>query len=67
MTGKAQTTQPGYVNKHGQKNIGKTDRPGTDNLQWFYQMECSKCGYRYLSNGSTIYEKKCPKCQGGKE
>lgn len=60
------STEIGYINKNRQKNLGKTDKPGTDFGQWFYNMECLDCGHRYLANGSNIYEKKCPNCQGGR-
>ncbi len=39
---------------------------GTDNQQWFYEMECLGCGYKYYANGSDIWQRKCPKCQGGR-
>lgn len=60
------STEAGYVNKNSQKNLGKTNKPGTDNNQWFYQMECQECGHQYYANGSDIWLRKCPHCQGGK-
>ena len=57
------TTEVGYINKNNQRNNGRTDKPGTDFGQWFYEMECLECGYKYHANGSNIYEKKCPNCQ----
>ena len=60
------STDDGYINKNEQKNLGKTSKPGTDNNQWFYQMECLKCGHQYYSNGTNIYERKCPKCGKGR-
>ena len=60
------TTDVGYVNKNSQKNNGKTEHKGTDNNQWFYSMECLKCGHKYFANGSDIKIRKCPNCQGGK-
>ena len=59
------STEVGYVNKKNQKNLGKTSKPGTDNNQWFYQMECLDCGHQYFANGSDIWQRKCPNCQGG--
>jgi hypothetical protein len=59
------STDAGYTNRNRQKNLGKTSKPGTDNNQWFYQMECLKCGHRYYANGTDIWLRKCPKCQGG--
>ena len=62
----AKTTEVGYVNKNNQKNKGRTGQPGTDHCQWFYEMECLNCGHTYNANGSDIWQRKCPKCQGGK-
>lgn len=50
------STDTGYINKNNQRNNGKTELPGTDNMQWFYQMECLKCGFVYLAN-AQIYGK----------
>lgn len=60
------TTDTGYINKNNQRNIGKTNQPGTDYNQQFYAMECLDCGYIYKANGSDIWLRKCPRCQGGK-
>ena len=27
--------------------------------------KCQKCGHEYHANGSDIFQKKCPNCQGG--
>lgn len=61
-----QSTDTGYINKNNQRNNGKTELSGTDNMQWFYQMECLNCGFVYLANGTDIWQRKCPKCQGGR-
>lgn len=60
------TTEIGYVNKNNQRNNGKTNIPGTGYGQWFYDMECLKCGHKYHANGHDIWLRKCPKCQGGR-
>ena len=62
----AKTTITGYINKNNQRNNGRTDIPGTDYGQWFYDMECLHCGHKYYANGSDIWLRKCPKCQGGR-
>ena len=56
----------GYINKNNQKNNGITPHEGTDNNQHFYEMECLNCGHKYYANGSDIWQRKCPVCQGGK-
>ena len=60
------STVTGYVNKNNQKNNGCTYEQGTDNNQKFYAMECLNCGQRYKANGTDIWQRKCPNCQGGK-
>lgn len=63
---KMKTTDTGYINRNGQINLGRTSERGTDHGQWFYKMECQKCGYVYKANGTDIWLRKCPMCQGGK-
>lgn len=60
------STEVGYVNKNNQKNLGCTEQLGTDHCQKFYQMECLYCGYKYKSNGTDIWQRKCPDCQDGR-
>jgi hypothetical protein len=60
-----QTTEPGYVNPNGQVTVRNTGKPGTDHLQYIYQLACSRCGHVYGANGSDIHERKCPSCQSG--
>jgi hypothetical protein len=61
------TTRVGYVSDpHGQVVIRNTGEPGTDHGQTIYQLGCSHCGHVYGANGADIWDRKCPKCQGGK-
>jgi len=60
------TTDIGYVNKNNQLNQGKTSIRGSDHCQWFYKMKCKNCGHEYHANGTDIWQRKCPGCQGGK-
>lgn len=59
-------TDIGYVNKNNQRNNGITPHEGTDNNQYFYEMECLNCGHKYYANGTDIWQRKCPACQGGR-
>jgi hypothetical protein len=59
------TTRVGYRNRNGQVVIEATGRPGNDNLQKVYVLECDNCGECYGANGTDIFERKCPVCQGG--
>lgn len=61
------STEKGYVNKNNQKNLGKTDKEGTDNNQYFYEMECLNCGHKCYANGTDIWQRKCPACQNGRK
>ncbi len=63
---KTLSTTTGYTNKNNQMNLGHTGQQGTDHMQYFYQMECQICGHHYYANGSDIWLRKCPRCQGGK-
>ena len=60
------STEMGFVNKNRQRNNGCSYEGGTDNNQKFYFMECLDCGHCYKANGSDIWQRKCPKCQGGR-
>ncbi len=61
-----ETTKRGYVNKNKQMNIGRTEERGTDHGQWFFSIECKNCNLKYKANGSDIWQRKCPNCQGGR-
>ena len=61
----AGTTEPGYRNRNGQVVIRKTDIPSNDHNQVVYELECGGCGHQYGVNGSDIWVRKCPKCDGG--
>ncbi len=60
------TTTIGFENPNKQKNLGRTGEKGTDYGQYFYQMECKLCHHTYKANGSDIWLRKCPRCQGGR-
>jgi hypothetical protein len=59
------TTEPGYINIHGQEVIHDTGKAGTDHEQRAYELRCQHCGHHYGSNGSDNHQRKCLKCQGG--
>lgn len=69
ISGTTKTTQIGYVNKNRQKNCGTRGQPGNDHNQKSYKMECQvqDCRHIYGANGTDIFERKCPRCQGGEE
>ena len=64
-SGDRPSVQIGKANKNGQRCCGHRGVPGTDNLQYAYKVECLKCGYVYGANGTAMFERRCPECQGG--
>ena len=65
-SGGGKTTQNGYINKNNQENLGTKWVTGTDHGQYAYKLSCNRCGSIYGANGTDIFERKCPNCQGGK-
>ena len=57
------TTDIGYINKNNQRNNGRKCKSDNHYNQWFYELECLDCGYKYNANGSDIWLRKCPSCQ----
>lgn len=65
--GGTETTRVGYVNRNNQRCAGHRGMAGTDHGQRSYRMECleAKCGQVYGANGTDVFQRKCPRCQGG--
>lgn len=59
------TTKIGYENRNKQVVIEATDLPGNDHLQKVYVLRCGRCSNKYGANGSDIWLRRCPRCQGG--
>lgn len=59
------TTDPGYMNKNNQKVLRKSGAAGNDHNQKVYALQCGDCGVEYGANGSDIWLRRCPSCQGG--
>ena len=64
--GSAGTTNPGYRNRNNQVVVRATDLPGNDHLQRIYVLRCGKCRSEYGVNGSDIFQRRCPRCGGGR-
>lgn len=60
------STRPGFTNANQQTVVRATGLPGTDHGQSVYVLRCGRCAAEYGANGSDIWLRKCPKCQGGK-
>jgi hypothetical protein len=58
-----ESVQIGYVNRNGQMVIRATVLPGIDDGQYIY---VRRCVHEYGSNRSDNFQRKCPKCQGGR-
>ncbi len=67
QSGGTNTTQIGYTNKNHQLNTGHKNASGTDHRQVVYRMLCLNihCGHFYGANGTDVFQRKCPACQGG--
>lgn len=61
----ASTTRAGYRNRNGQVVQRRTNLRGNDHLQWIYVLKCSQCAHEYGANGSDIFQRRCPRHQGG--
>ena len=59
------TTQIGYQNRNDQRCDGHRGMPGNDHGQKAYRLTCLKCGNEYGANGTDIFQRRCPNCQGG--
>ena len=66
-SGGTESTQIGYVNKNKQLCTGHRNVRGTDFGQMAYRLIClaAHCGHIYGANGTDIFQRKCPACQGG--
>ncbi|HJQ37347.1 MAG TPA: hypothetical protein VKB93_09420 [Thermoanaerobaculia bacterium] len=62
----AYSTSIGFTNNNRQTVLQATDLPGTDHGQSIYVLRCGDCGSEYGANGSDIWLRKCPNCQGGR-
>lgn len=61
----APTTKPGYENRNRQTVVRPTGLAGTDYGQSVYVLRCRACAHEYGANGSDIFQRRCPRCQGG--
>jgi hypothetical protein len=59
------TTVIGYINRHHQEVVRKTDLAGNDQGQRVYVLRCGACAHEYGANGSDIWLRRCPKHDGG--
>ena len=62
----ASTTTPGYINRNHQEVVARTGLQGNDHNQVVYLLRCHACGARYGANGSDIFQRRCPECDGGR-
>jgi precorrin-8X/cobalt-precorrin-8 methylmutase len=60
------TTIPGYRNRNDQTVLRSTGLAGTDYGQSVYVLHCCACRHEYGANGSGIFQRRCPACQGGR-
>jgi hypothetical protein len=66
-SGTTETTKIGYVNRNNQIVLGTRGIKGNDHGQLSYKLKClnDDCEQEYGANGTDIFQRKCPECQGG--
>lgn len=60
------TTKAGYVNRNDQEVLWPTGQRGNYPMQFIYVLRCRQCSIEYRVNGSDIFQRRCPSCQGGR-
>jgi hypothetical protein len=65
-SGRTKSTSPGYENRNRQTVVRATGLAGTDFGQFVYVLRCGHCNAEYGANGSDIFQRLCPTCQGGR-
>jgi hypothetical protein len=65
QSGSRPTTRIGYVNRNKQRCEGTRGVAGTDHRALAYKMVCLVRGHVYGANGTDVFQRKCPHCQGG--
>jgi len=63
--GSDESLEIGYFNPNGQQCCGHCGVQGTGHGQYAFKTECAICGYVYGTNGTDMYERRCPECQEG--
>ena len=63
--GGGRTVMIGNVNRNDQEARGHRGKAGTDQNQLAHQMKGRCCGLVYGTNGSDVFQRKCPERQGG--
>jgi hypothetical protein len=56
---------PGTVNTKRQLVI-RDSGVINDHQQTVFILRCGDCGYEYGAQGCDVFERKCPRCQGGR-
>jgi Zn finger protein HypA/HybF involved in hydrogenase expression len=64
-SGEGKTTKISYINRNNQRCEGTRGKEGNDHMQYSYKIVCQNCEEIYGANGSDIFQRKCPNCQGG--
>ena len=66
MPREAATTRPGFRNSNGQVVVRDTGFPSeTFAGQRVYHLRCQGCAHEYGANGTDVFKRLCPGCQGG--
>jgi hypothetical protein len=60
-----QTVNVGYENRNRQVVVRCTALPGDDQGHSVYVLRCGVCGHEYGAHGFDIFQRRCPKHDGG--
>jgi len=66
-TKKTNFTNPGSVNRNGQRVLEFIRKDKANPLTEVYAVVCTRCAYEYGAYSSDLWQRKCPKCQDGRE
>jgi len=69
MATRSLTTEAGYRNRNKQRVLRRVDWVDSEMYgQNSYHLICDRyqCGYEYVTDGISIHQRLCPRCQSGK-
>ena len=68
IDGGTESTRIGHVNRNQQQCLGHRGSSGNDHGQRAYRLRCLMpgCGQEYGANGTDVFQRRCPRCQGGR-
>ena len=62
---RGRSTMVGEENRNQQVVLRRSDAKPSPRGQKVYALRCGRCAHEYGANGCDVFQRKCPKCQGG--